>query len=238
MAGLSVLTYLVASLVVGGRLLALSSRTHQLPERMIGITFVCGGTSYTVMVGSGLFGPSSVIDFLNLVAQSGLAIAGITLTVFTRTLFRPSARWAWLVIAACGASAVLTVAARVAACFGDAGALAPPGILSGYAVGLLAYGWGSLESFLAYRKGVRRLRVGFGDAAIVHRVLLWSIGAGFAFSVTLLHVACYATGRLDLPPLLVPFAMLGLVGAALTSWLAFFPPAAYQRRLGFEAQGP
>jgi hypothetical protein len=81
----------------------------------------------------------------------------------------------------------------------------------------------------------KRVRVGLLEAAVADRVRLWGVGSGAACGM-----AAYGlVTRLAIGPVVpdvhrVLSSALGLV-AAVAIWLAFFPPAAYRRRLARSA---
>ena len=77
----------------------------------------------------------------------------------------------------------------------------------------------------------RRLRLGLVEPEVVARILLWGIGSGCASVL----IALYAWLWLQRPGLVPSFEEVALIavpgiGAAVSVWLAFFPPAAWRRR--------
>jgi hypothetical protein len=86
--------------------------------------------------------------------------------------------------------------------------------------------WLFFESASYARSMRRRLRLGLADPIVANRFVLWAIW----------------TGALALIPLFVlglraALAVLGAGGATAVAagWLAFFPPASYQRWIGARA---
>jgi uncharacterized membrane protein YuzA (DUF378 family) len=95
---------------------------------------------------------------------------------------------------------------------------------------LLAYGWSSVEPLRCAALMRRRARHGLGDPLVENRMLLWAAGTGAIAAVALLHLIAQLFGHYELPTSLfgVVSALVGV--AALTEWLAFFPPRAYRQR--------
>ena len=164
--------------IAGGRLLRLSQRTREAPERLLGLYFALTGVSYfgwvlPYMVALGpLREPSDFVSW----AVYGAGV--VPYLIFTRVVFRRDARWAtWLVVACIAAAVVGTLAL---AFDGDL----YPGLDDpfywiqwlGYTVPCV---WMASEAFLSHRLALRRSRIGLTDLIVVNRYLLLAAFGAF-----------------------------------------------------------
>ncbi len=227
--------FLLASCVVGVRLLLLWRRTGQLPELTIGLGFLgCGGVGYpALMIAAGAFFEMPP-DAARWTASLGLLafhLGSAALWLAIWRIFQPQAAWAEsLFVLATTLLAVVFVRDVLID-----GRPIPPADGAWYWVGLFARCacllWGSIESFRYHARLRRRLALGLTDALTVSQFLLWGIGAGAGFGMVIntvlmrLHPAYQVSS-----PGLALSTLLGLVAAACI-WLTFFPPAALRRRL-------
>ena len=60
--------------------------------------------------------------------------------------------------------------------------------------------------------------------------LLWGASNGAIAALSALHLGAQLAGHYELPESLVAVTSMLVLVAAVTQWLAFFPPAAYRRR--------
>jgi hypothetical protein len=72
------------------------------------------------------------------------------------------------------------------------------------------------------------VRIGLADPLVANRLLLWSIGMSCILLLWVEALWRLASGGAAQPSY-PTIAVLGLI-CALSSWLAFFPPAAWRRR--------
>jgi hypothetical protein len=81
----------------------------------------------------------------------------------------------------------------------------------------------------------RRARIGLVEPAVVNRVLLWGIGSLAAFAMSGYGLLTrVALGPVQSDGMRLVSSALGMI-AAVAIWLAFFPPAAYRRRVARSA---
>jgi len=226
----------LASLVVGLRLIALARRTRGLPELVMGLgLFLMGGVSY----------PLTVVAFqaesLGIPARSALVAAymvlnglGMTaLAYFTRRVFRPRAPWAAAAVAAVAGGYAASLLAQVAG----------PGLAdlvrtqqgpwnASLFVAAATPLWAGGESLLYHLKLRKRLALGLAEPVVVDRFRLWCVAMWCASVMTAASIAIQALGVS-----MVSSALGGLVLGPLALvmgsclWLAFFPPEAYLRRV-------
>ena len=215
--------------IAGERLIRLSRRTGEAPERLLGLYFALTGAAYLGWVLPLVVALGPMAEPSDFAAWVIYSIGVVPYLMFIRIVFRPESRWAqWVVI---GCVAALGVSATVFTLNGDR----YPGLDNpffwlqwlGYTVPCV---WVTLEAVLCRRSAVRRAKVGLGDPIIMNRYLLLALFGGFqvlaCLSDILLAIDFAAnqmvSGSADL--LLGGCELAGI--AAL--WLAFFPPAGYR----------
>jgi hypothetical protein len=221
----------VAGFTVGFRLFWLSLRTHQLPERMIGGAFVfAGGVPGLLLVladdqsGSGPTAHGGLLAAIN-----GSLLLGVTLlTFFTWRVFRASDRVGVALFTLIVAGLLVGHGGGAIAALGSSAAESPAFQVVGVAFRIAAYAWAVAEATREYRAARRRCALGLSDPLVANRMLLWSIGLGAVLAIWVHEAATLALGGGRGSYLVI--AVLGLVCAG-SLWLAFFPPAAYLRRV-------
>jgi hypothetical protein len=224
--------FVLASLVVGLRLILLARRTGGSAEAILGwALFLMGGVSYPLTTlaiqGTGLphelrVAFAAMHMLLNAVGMTGIAI-------FTRRVFRPEAVWSLAAILA----ALLIYALSALGVVFDSGF--EPFLQGdmGYWKGsqVVAIGvplWSGFEAFSYHAMLRKRLKLGLAEPAVVERFLLWGSAMWLAAFLTTVSMVMEAMGWVMIGTtagaLLV--GPLGL-GIALLLWLAFFPPRPY-----------
>lgn len=218
-------SFVLASAVVGLRLLRIALRTGQTPEFAIGTAlFAGGGVGYglVVLAFAAQAFPLSVVPIAVLGGTLCASFGAVALAFGVWRIFRPRQRWPLAVVGGIAAVLALSLAARVAQL-----AQVPastPVFWSFTAGSAAAYLWSAIESLRFHALMRRRLRIGLGDPAIAARFLLWGVSACAALGIHL----CSAINR-HLDPSTLPAALVGIQSgfglvAAAGIWLAFFPP--------------
>jgi hypothetical protein len=221
--------FVLASLLVSLRLLALARRTRGLPEFQIGLgLLLMGGIGYPVStlarllrdieLQTALFAFHGVISFTG---QSAIAL-------FTWRVFRREEAWAralafafMALIAMVALWQTLDPGWRVFA----SEERGPWTLLPAFS--LVALGWAGIESLLYHAKLRRRLALGLADAVTTDRLRLWSVAMLAAFTISLSVQVLRAMGVTttgEVTGLIV--GPLGVVAAG-AMWLAFLPPQRY-----------
>lgn len=239
------LSFVLASLVVGLRLLLLARRTREIPELTIGLAlFLMGGIGYPLTAVARLATPLPDAARTGIFAISLLcALVGtLCACLFNQRVFRPGQRAARAVVAGVtGAELLFLILQGIdpglqAAAFHNAGL----GLRLFTALHGVPLAWAVYESFRYGGQLSRRAQLGLADPVVVDRMRLWGISMLAALSINLassvtgflgMDLAATAAGALVIAP-------LGLLAAGCT-WLAFLPPAAYLRRVSarFAASG-
>jgi len=237
---LGVLAFAVASAVVGFRLLRLAARTRQVPEFAMGLAFATSGAfGAPLLVASSVASQSEAWHAAHWLAAFGslFAYTGyLGLAVGAWRIYRPADRWPLAGIGILAALLVGACAWRFAVSESGPDGAGATGRLVGVAAGTVVFGWTALESFSLYAQLSRRLQIGLADREVATRVLLWGLGSLAAGTMTLYGLINRLLGGPEsgtTQRLVV--AGCGLL-AAISIWLAFFPPAAFRRRFSNDAE--
>lgn len=226
-------SFLVASLVVGVRLVLLSRRTGQLPELLIGVGVLgIGPLGFGLSMIANLPGRSTILG-ATLVGCSFLAlfIGAASQYLFAWYVFRLRDAWARPL---CFAAILLLAGAY-------AGDILENGLINRSAGGVWFWmgmllrlgvlGWNAAESFAYWARMRRRLRLGLADPVVTNRFLLWGLGSGVAFlgsGIGAAVIALLGFGASRSPGLGLVLSVHGAI-AAVAMWLAFLPPQHYRR---------
>jgi hypothetical protein len=230
--------------VLGTRLLRLSRRTGARPEFWLGLAFAFAGASAWLLPLAATEGiRTSLARGLAFAAQGGMSAAIACLVIFTWSVFRTdsaAARWlAGVLIAANAATGCAVLLSGVPLPVGRVGLA----VIVTRSFSLL---WLFLESAGYAQRMRRRVRLGLGDPIVANRFTLWSIWTGALACIPLFVLALRVLGVLVEPVPGEPLPgsvraillVLGSGGAAAlgAGWLAFFPPASYQRWVAARAR--
>jgi hypothetical protein len=241
----SVLIFVIASSVVGVRLLLLTRRTRQQPELLMGLGFsAVGFLGYPIAVISG-FGQGTVAAMNPDLWYAGVLVmdAGMAcIYAFTAKVFRPGRSSAmWFVFALTATSLFSGTGAwfalREARPWELSFLVTKPWILVGQVGSGLGFVWIGVESWLQLAMARRRAALGLADRVVANRFLLWVLFASFATGMNIVNSCALLAGVSAAESRLVQAAMavFGL-GAAVAMYLAFLPPGAYLRWLGGESR--
>ncbi len=231
--------FVLVSLVVGLRLIALSRRAHRLPGLSIGLAFLLSGCVGFPLLFAALALPGSLGASLSWVQASGLVsvdLGALALWVFTWRTFRPAERWATALVAGAGATLGVSFAMQA---FGSGFAVpvrSGPWFWIAFATRALSLLWTAFEALRYHGLMQRRRRLGLAEPLLANRFLLWGVSALAGVAMSGLSGLTIAIAPAAEPGVVAALRLAGsgcgLVAAAAT-WLAFLPPAAYRRR--FEA---
>lgn len=232
--------FVLVSLVLGPRLLALSHRTGRLPELTMGLCLLLmGGLGYPLAtVGRAV---TALPDDLRGFALGASALCNTigfgALAVFTWRVFRPASVAAELAMASCLLALTLLLPAEAVWPGLVASALSPepfpgaPGLLR-MALGIGVLYWASAEAARFARLLRRRLALGLVDAVVADRMRLWTVAiTGASLTTTTSFVLSFR--GVDLASSSLGAAVVGTLGlvSAACAWLAFLPPARYEARV-------
>lgn len=225
---------------VGFRLLALSRRTAQTPERLLGLGLV--GMSCIAIPLAGIGRVPALIDSVLgktsfALGMISIGISAALLVAFTQHVFRPGVRWAMAARVALSLLFIGAVAWMGYVNFVGSGvdaivARMRPGTLTLMVCLLLCFAWASVESFSYHANLKRRLALGLSDPVLVDRFLLWGVSSAANSLLVLVLIHCVRSGMVILhnPIPLTAIAVLGSVMSA--AWyLTFLAPESYLRHV-------
>jgi len=228
------LATLALGLVLTVRLLHLAVRTRKAPELAMGLYCLLvssGGLLYGVAFRAGVGAEGATVRVLAAASTFCIGLGAFALAVGIWRIFRPGERRAAGLVALVG----LWIGGGWLACvlsgrpvtLGDATAT-NAFFLAGR---LTVYGVGAFEAFRYAGMLRKRVALGLADPVSAHQIRLWGIAWLCVASVGLGTVlVVHFVGREAFDTTLAPLVLSSLNAAAwVCTWLAFFPPAAYQR---------
>ena len=228
--------FFLASAAVAIRLLFLARRNRGLPELLLGLSFLLGGTIGAMVEVAGIAASQQLqpaqVGTLFMIGKL-FGIAGLTCSVvFIGWVFRRHERWAVVPAAALIALALVAFGGLATAGTFSSGVNAAPWFWLEFATRLGSPCWLGLEAGRYYLRMKRRTRLGLADPVVTDRFLLWTFAAACSFLMLTTSIAPIVLGRTH-PVAIAALAVFSVTGAATAAcyWLAFFPPEAYRRRL-------
>jgi hypothetical protein len=234
-------SFILASLIIGVRVLLLARRTRQLPELAMGLGLVLmGGLSYPINVAARMsvdLSPDTRVGMM-LLSQLLMWIGCVAIGIFNWRVFRPEARWplALLVTFASAMLVAFFVQCITVGMFAFVDArvgiyrfsIVPQGI---------PYVWGFVESFLYYRKLRKRVDLGLAEPLVTRRIGLWALTMGASTAINWFMITLEV---LNIDSATAPIAgiFVGPVGMICTVslWIAF-RPVANTSRSGVPSRG-
>lgn len=229
---LGLISFVVASLVVGIRILLLAVRTRLLPETTVGLSLVLAGGFGTALTIAPLFAPTLSENVHYVLIELGSASSHLgfgLLFFFVWRVFHPNEVWAALLFGA-------TVTGLAVGAAGMAIELEPGHVVTGSheADGLwfwlsmgarfVGYSWAAIESFRYYRLMKRRSALGLADEAVASRFFHWGVAMtavlGIWINMSLRQIAPSSELLQSSSNLLTAFLGFVVAGAL---WMAFFP---------------
>lgn len=224
------LTAAVVYLIAAIRLLRLSVRTREAPERLLGLMFGVTGASLLLYQVPILLESERLWTPINFAARVSYLPAPVLLAIFTRTVFHRRALWgAWITY---GCAFLLFTGVGVSALQGDweGFSISNPWFWPEWVGYTVPFAWAGAETFLEYSRARRRLHLGLCAPLTCNRFLLWALFGATQVLVCLAILAQYS----EFEHARVFSAMWDmLVGGGETlsvalMWLAFFPPGFYR----------
>jgi hypothetical protein len=217
--------------LVGGRLWLLSRRTRQLPERLIGTTFLLWGASYLLYNIPLFLKNEALLTPFFFGGRVFFDIGMVTIALFTQRVFRSDHRWAGWIVA--GTVALLLAGVAGSAATGDwegVYALSNPWFWPEWAGMTIPFIWFGIEGFLQYRRAGRRVKLGLCDRLTCNQFMLWTFAGFFMIGSNVAVFLQYFEYEREAHFSSAMDASVGLfeVFTIGVIWLAFFPPAFYQ----------
>lgn len=237
--GISTLASLVASSVLGVRLLRMASRTRQVPEFLMGAALLGAGFfGYVFMlVGTGA-GDALAPEVAHRVFLIGYAAisGGVILTyLFVWRVFEPTSVTARIFVGiVCPIVAVTGLPFALPAVDGSREAQAGLPLMIfwlGHSVRIGSGLWGFLEAGRYYTILRRRLRLGLADPVVTNRIALWalsSLGGMIIFASTAISNASGSSMKEVMSPGQILLISSVAFAVSACQWLAFLPPRRYR----------
>lgn len=241
---LCVSAYCLAALVVGVRLVRLARRTREVPELMIGTSFLSGGVigypASVVALQTASESPA-LAQWMAGASAVGLSISAACMLVAWWKIYHPASPWmpwvvsVWMVLLAV---VCVTQMGRPAS---ELALGANPWethrvLVQGGAYAAIA--WSGFRYHALLR---RRMRIGLADPVVANRIWLWNLAAT---AVTLQYGYTLAAPWLNalFDAMKAAPAFVGTLGVTIALCIthAFYPPQGYlrwiQRRAGVEVE--
>jgi cell division protein FtsW (lipid II flippase) len=229
----------IASLVLGTRLLRLGMRTREVPELAIGTSFIVAGViGYVVMLAGSAGQQEMPAGQAQTLFDVGFTLIGVgicCLYVFVWRVFHPDDRWAmW--IAGIGCLLVLCTTTTISPAQAK-GPLFWIGELGRSAAGA----WGAVEALRYWILMRRRLKIGLADPVVANRFLLWGL-ANVATLAIMLSSSLISQSQNQAEQVALSTASMWIIASltivtAALQWLAFFPTGGYVAWIQRRAEG-
>lgn len=225
---LATVASLVASSVLGFRLLRLAARTHEVPELAIGSSFVLAGViGYVLMLAGNPASGAVTQEQAYRIFTVGYAVIGLGVCcvyVFIWRTFRASEWWA-VALVLLGVGLILATSHNSIDPEGGQGLAFWLGLLGRGGAGI----WGAIESLRWWSLMKRRIGLGLADPVVANRFLLWGLANATTFlifmSTTMAPQGAEAAGSISTSQILLISTMT--FATAVLQWLAFFPTQRY-----------
>lgn len=213
-------SFVLASLVVGARLLLLARTTRQVPEAALGAAlFLGGGVGYLLMILALDVLPRSeappVLVTANLILHAGASF----LAIGTARIFRPGDVLGRCVVAAIVSVLVVSNGLR----WLDPTRIPPaPAIFWTATLGsAAAYLWSAIEAARYAALLRRRVRLELAEPAVARRIALWATACGAAVVMHVAAIVNRLAGADGMHPAALAVSSAFGLAAAACLWQAF-----------------
>ncbi len=224
--------FILASLLVGIRLLLLARRTRALPELLVGSGLLAmGALGLPLSTAARAMSDAPALQAKLFAAHALLTLLGQgTIAVFTWHVFRREERWARnLAVGFIAGLGLLALAQTLSPgwqsfAHHEGG---PWTLLPIFSLSVLA--WAGFEALHYHGLLARRLALGLADPVTTDRLRLWSISILASLVISVTAAGLRAAG-VAMTPTVVGLVVgpLGLISAS-AMYLAFVPPRGYVR---------
>jgi hypothetical protein len=229
----------LAYFAFGLRLILLGTRTRSGTEWLIGSTFLCWGLYYALwFISIGLQSQPALESQVSSATRAIGTVGGACFAFFPFLLFRRGSTWAkWLATSL----AICLIAGTAGSIWvGDPEGIDP--LTNGWwwseLFGAIATAiWIGVEGFHHYGVTRSRIRLGLCEPIVGHRYLLWGFAGMLWIFLDLVVVGQYLhfwATQIWSPALDNLIGLLEIAALAMI-WLAYFAPAAYQRKINASA---
>jgi len=213
-------------------LLRLAHQTQQLPERILGITFLLMGVSYLFYETPYALENEALLVPFSIVGRLLWNASVVTTAAFTRVVFHRDQPWAGALVR--GVVVLLFAGLAVSAHQGDLEGMAPignPGFWLEWVGQVIPFIWIAAAAMTEYSSARRRVHIGLSEHLVCNRYLLFA-GFGLAQLATIVLLipmyVGYETGNGGFTDAADQWmGSLEMLTIAII-WLAFFPPRFYR----------
>ena len=229
----------LAYIVLGAGLIRLGIRTRSAAEWLLGLTFILWSLSYIPWIFAvALQGQPSLESQVLIASRIATNLGGVAIAFFPLLAFRRGSTWAKRLAVSIAACLIVGTAASIWT--GDPEGVEP--ITNAWWwlewIGEIAPAiWIGAEGLHHYGTTRPRVRLGLCEPIVGHRFLLWGIAGVFwtllDFVIVGQYVEFWATHSWSAT--LDKFVGFCEVTALTMVWLAYFTPAAYQRKINAPA---
>lgn len=226
------LAFVVASLVVGARILMLAARTRLFPETSVGLSLFLSGGVGTALTLTPLFLPDLGERTSYVVFQIGSAVNHVgygLLFTFVWRVFRRDETWAAALYGLCTLGLIVGgvgMAIEFETTQLVSGRYTPNSnwFWLSLATRFVGYSWAAIESLRYYAMLKKRLALGLADPAVVSRFLYWGVCTSAVVCIWI-NFAVRETmteSQIVQASSNLVSAVLGFIVAG-SLWFAFFP---------------
>jgi len=218
-------------LLAGIRLVLLSIRTAEIPERLLGASFILLGVSGILysLPDIQLFSAFETPIFF--AARVAYLPSCMLVALFTARVFRPDARWAKGLVRGVAAMVVVGVGGSAADGDWEGFSLSSVWFWFEWVGQLIPFVWVALAALTEYVSARRRARVGLSNALVSNRYLLFGCFGLVQLATVVLLVPMYIAYETDNGAFAdwmdQSMGSLEMLTIAMI-WLAFFPLALYR----------
>jgi hypothetical protein len=216
--------YLIASL----RLIRLNRRTGERPELLLGFYFGFSGAYYLGYNLPNLFGLDPWPAAAEWIIEWIYILGVFPYLFFIRSVFRPEAAWAGVLVGIC--SVVLLLGTGLGVLDGSAiYSFDNPWFLVQWVGYTTPCAWLCWEALLSRQGAQKRVRYGFCEPVVANRYLLLALFGGFQVLACLADLSFAADISASQTASLISEVLLGgsEIASVAVLWLAFFPPRFY-----------
>ena len=230
--------YLATISTVGIRVLILARRNRGMPELLLGISLVVGGTFGASLEAGGMSGTEAELEPALAGALYGtgkaFSIVGfVCQALFIRNVFRPTEAWAAGLVAMVVFAQLGLYTAYAAAGTFSTGVIPKELFLVEFVARAFGSVWFIAEALRYYGMMRKRLSLGLADPMVTDRFRVWAVAGilGLVMLGTSLPPVIVGDPNWWAMDLIIPvFAATGIASSAFYL-LAFFPPAWYRARV-------
>lgn len=229
--------YMATITTVGIRLIVLARRNRTLPELLLGVSLLVGGTLGAMVEAAGMSGHSAFTPELAgklLATGKAIGISGfVCQALFVRTVFRPNDTWAAMLVGAIALALTGMFTAFFAAGSFSNGSMPLPLFLLELTIRTTGSFWLIYEAIRYYGFMKKRVTLGLADPIVADRFRLFAIAAiaGLVLLATSVPPMIWPASDSRWLDLLIPVFATSGVASSGAYLLAFFPPAWYRARV-------